>query len=72
MLLVSMSPKKEDSISWARPSCFFRAFLSIGIWLPLANLSYSIYLWHFFIMLILLQSNESFAGKKKAMSHLSV
>lgn len=71
IILLSMSPKKEDSINWARPSCFFRAFLSLGIWLPLATLSYSIYLWHFFIMLIMATTNKSFAETKKALSNLS-
>jgi len=35
-----------DQLSWFRPSRLFRSILSWSIWVPIATLSYSMYLWH--------------------------
>jgi len=50
IILTSLSPTKETTISWARPSKYFRGILSLKIWLPIATLSYSIYIWHVTVM----------------------
>jgi peptidoglycan/LPS O-acetylase OafA/YrhL len=46
LILTSLSPSPEKSISWWRPSKYFRALMSLKLWLPIATLSYSVYLWH--------------------------
>ena len=46
LLLLMLSPKPEDNIPWYRPTKYMRAFLSWKIWLPLANLTYTFYLFH--------------------------
>ena len=65
IILVSMSPKQDTPISWARPSKYFRGFLSLSIWLPIATLSYSIYLWHFIIMWQLSEATIYDSSKKQ-------
>ena len=53
MILVTLSTPTDAVIPWKYPSKYFRALLSSPIWLPIATLSYSIYLWHYiFIMTI--------------------
>ena len=46
-----LSPLPSDTIAWYRPVKFIRGFLSMSVWVPLANLTYSSYLFHPFIML---------------------
>jgi len=41
-----LSPKPDQNIPWYRPTKYMRAFLSWKIWLPLANLTYTFYLFH--------------------------
>lgn len=41
-----LSPKPSDSISYQRPTRFLRWMLSWSFWLPIANISYSFYIWH--------------------------
>jgi len=72
LILVSMSPEPETPISWARPSKYFRGFLSFRIWLPIATLSYSIYIWHFLIIFGLAMSNKVYAEKRKQMIDLDI
>ena len=45
-MVLMLSPLPEDSIVWYRPVRYIRGFLSMNIWVPLANLTYSIYLFH--------------------------
>lgn len=52
-MLTSLSPTPETSISWLRPSKYFRGLLSLKLWLPIATLSYSVYLWHPVVLVIL-------------------
>ena len=40
-----------EEIPWYRPSRWLRSFLEWGIWTPVANLSYAIYLVHIFVMI---------------------
>ena len=70
MILVSMSPKQDTPISWARPSKYFRGFLSLGIWLPLATVSYSVYLWHHIPMAII--SVIKYGDQRKAIAKLTL
>tara|TARA_B110000285_G_scaffold80627_1_gene93073 strand:+ start:212 stop:628 length:417 start_codon:yes stop_codon:yes gene_type:complete len=41
-----LSPKPDQNIPWYRPTKYIRAFLSWKIWLPLANLTFTFYLFH--------------------------
>lgn len=41
-----LSPKPDQNIPWYRPTKYMRAFLSWKIWLPLANLTFTFYLFH--------------------------
>ena len=50
MILLMLSPAADTKIDIWRPSKYFRDFLSLNIWLPIATLSYSIYIWHPTIM----------------------
>ena len=68
MILSSLSPTKETTISWARPSKYFRGLLSMKIWLPIATVSYSIYLWHHTLMSIL--GAVSFTDLKKQIDNV--
>lgn len=46
LLTIILSPKPDDSIPCYRPSKFLRWILSWSMWVPVASLSYSFYLWH--------------------------
>lgn len=46
LIVLMLSPKPDESISWYRPSRYMRGFLSASIWLPVAVVSYSLYLFH--------------------------
>jgi peptidoglycan/LPS O-acetylase OafA/YrhL len=50
LLLLILSPKPEEFIPWYRPVKYMRYFLSMKVWIPIANLTYSIYLFHFFVI----------------------
>ena len=52
MMYASLAPPAETSISWTRPSKYFRGLLSLNVWVPIATLSYSLYLWHPCIMAV--------------------
>lgn len=41
----------EETIPWYRPVKYLRAFLSMSIWVPFANITYSFYLFHGFVVL---------------------
>lgn len=60
MIVLMLSPRPDESISWYRPSRYMRAFLSASIWLPIAVVSYSLYLFHVQIIL----STVSAMGEK--------
>jgi len=61
MILVTLSTPADVSIPWNYPSKYFRAFFSSPIWLPIATLSYSIYLWHY-LFILLLGDTDFFGG----------
>ena len=46
LIKLMISPAPEDTIPMHRPTKFLRAFFSMSMWVPIANLSYSVYLWH--------------------------
>ena len=46
LIKLIISPAPEDPIPFYRPSNFLRSLFSMSIWVPIANLSYSVYLWH--------------------------
>ncbi len=46
LLALMLSPKVEDTIPWYRPNKFLRWMLSWSMWVPVATLSFSFYLWH--------------------------
>jgi peptidoglycan/LPS O-acetylase OafA/YrhL len=46
LIKLMISPNPEDPIPWYRPTRYLRSLLSWHLWVPIGNLSYSIYLWH--------------------------
>ena len=46
LLYIMILPNPNTSISLWRPTCYMRSLLSSNIWVPIATLSYSLYLWH--------------------------
>jgi len=46
LILLMISPDPNSTIPYSRPTKFIRGFLSLPFWIPIATLSYSIYLWH--------------------------
>jgi len=46
LIKLMISPMPEDTIPIYRPIKVLRGFLSMSMWVPIANLSYSVYLWH--------------------------
>jgi len=46
LTLLMLSPLPEETIAWYRPVRYMRSFLSMNIWLPFANLTYTFYLFH--------------------------
>jgi len=48
-----LSPKPSTAIDWKRPTKYMRAFLSSSFWIPIATISYSMYLWHLFVAVAL-------------------
>ena len=46
LLLLIISPAVETNIPWYRPTKYMRWFLSLNIWVPIASLTYVIYLFH--------------------------
>jgi peptidoglycan/LPS O-acetylase OafA/YrhL len=47
-----LSPKPLTVISSSRPTKYMRAFLSSSFWVPIATLSYSMYIWHLIIAVV--------------------
>ena len=43
----------DESITGYRPTSFLRWFLSWDFWVPIARLSYSVYLWHIVIIVFI-------------------
>jgi len=50
LILLMISPIPSEAMRWSRPTKYIRGFLSFFLWLPIANLSYSMYLWHLYLM----------------------
>ena len=50
-----LSPKPEDKIPMYRPTYYMRAFLSASFLLPIAVISYSLYLFHLIVQFLLLE-----------------
>ena len=46
LILLMISPSPKTAIPFKHPTKYIRAFLSLSLWVPIATLSYSIYLWH--------------------------
>lgn len=46
LIHLMLSPKPETPIKWYRPTCFLRWLLSKKLWVPLATVSYSFYVFH--------------------------
>lgn len=46
LVAVMLSPKPEDPIEGFRPSKWLRAILSLDFWVPIATISYSLYIVH--------------------------
>ena len=64
LIKLMISPAPEDTIPWHRPTKYLRSFLSWHLWVPIGNLSYSIYLWHLQFLKSL--DNGDFGFKIKA------
>ena len=46
LILLMISPDPKATISFKNPTKYIRGFLSLSLWVPIATLSYSLYLWH--------------------------
>ena len=57
LIFLMVSPSIEKA-SIFRPARFIRAVLSMDIWLPLASLSYSMYLWHIPVLIAIFKTSS--------------
>ena len=52
LITLMLSPKAEESIAWYRPTRYMRAVLSWNFWVPFAVLSYSLYVCHVYMIIL--------------------
>ena len=50
LIVLMLSPKPDESIPWYRPTKYMRAMLSLKFWVPIAVLSYSMYVSHVYLI----------------------
>jgi peptidoglycan/LPS O-acetylase OafA/YrhL len=50
ILLCVSADTVVNPIPWYRPTRWIRAFLCLDIWLPIATVSYSMYIWHLILI----------------------
>ena len=50
LIALMLSPKPNQSIPWYRPTIYMRAMLSLRFWVPIAVLSYSMYVSHVYMI----------------------
>ena len=56
----------KEEIPWYRPSRWMKSFLSLKVWAPVANLSFSIYLIHLMTLPILSSSITFLKSKEES------
>lgn len=54
LTVLMLSPSPKDSIPFYRPSRYIRGFLSMNIWVPFANMTYTFYLFHLTPVMVML------------------
>ena len=52
LILLAVSADPERKIPCYRPTKWLRAFLEANFWLPIATFSYSMYIWHIYVLAI--------------------